>query len=589
MVVKQWQFQPHDSTQVQHLHRTAGIAPVVAQLLVARGVTDPTAAKQFLAAKLSDLRNPEDLPGVEGAANRIHDAIQNGKKIAIYGDYDADGMTSTAILLRGLRLLHADVRFYVPNRIEEGYGLNHQALEKLSEEGINLVITVDCGIASLEEAKTAKRLGLELIITDHHEMLDELPCADEIVHPALPGHGYPFLGLCGAGVAFKLIWRVCQLQSNAKRVSDRMRNYLLSAIGLAAIGTVADVVPLTDENRVIVRHGLKTLKATPTIGIEALMKVAGLDKKPELSSDDIGFMLGPRLNAAGRLGQGELGIELLSTDSYERAEELALHLNELNATRMSVEKEIVQAAKQQALEQHPNIEEQPALVLGGKGWHAGVIGIVAGRLAEKFYRPTIVLSQDEKGLEHAMGSGRSIPGFNLNKALFHCREHLVKHGGHAAAAGLRIEDEKIPAFREAFCEYVSSQLTEADFQPSIRIDAEASLPSLTLQTVKQLEEMAPFGQSNRRPTLCARGVTLGNQPRRMGRGEKHLSVTLQQNEIKIRAVAFNQGDWADSMQAHQGAFDIAYRPVLNEYNGRRNVEVQIVDWKAAESMSKVAG
>lgn len=586
---KHWQFQPHDASQVRHLHQTGGIAPVVAQLLVSRGIADVAAAERFLEARMSDLRDPELLPGLESAAQRLHAAARAGKKITIYGDYDADGMTSTAILLRGLRVLNADVDFYVPNRIEEGYGLNTTALEALADRGTKLVITVDCGIASLEEAAKARQLGMELIITDHHEMLETLPSADNIVHPGLPGHDYPFLGLCGAGVAFKLIWRVCQLQSNSKRVSDRLRNYLLSAMGLAAIGTVADVVPLVDENRALVRHGLMTLKATPTIGIEALMRVAGVDKKPELSAEDIAFMMAPRLNAAGRLGKGEMGIELLSTDSYDRAEELARHIDELNATRMTVERDITQAARDQAHEQFCPVETQPALVLAGRGWHPGVIGIVAGRLCEQFYRPTIVISQDERGIDLAMGSGRSIPGFNLNKALHHCRQHLVKHGGHAAAAGLRVSDEKIPAFRTAFCEYVASQLTADDYKPQLQIDAEASLAMLTLKVVKQLEQMAPFGQDNRRPTLCARGVTLGNQPKRMGRGEKHLSVLLEQDKVQLRAVAFNQGDWADTLQAHNGSFDIAYRPVLNEFNGRRSVELHLVDWKPAEQIRCAAG
>lgn len=586
---KHWQFQPHDASQVQHLHQSGGIAPVVAQLLVSRGISDIAAAERFLDARMSDLRDPELLPGLESAARRVHEATRAGKKITIFGDYDADGMTSTAILLRGLRVLNADVDFYVPSRIDEGYGLNTTALEALAERGTNLVITVDCGIASLEEAAKARQLGMEIIITDHHEMLETLPPADNIVHPGLPGHDYPFLGLCGAGVAFKLIWRVCQLQSNSKRVSDRLRNYLLSAMGLAAIGTVADVVPLVDENRVLVRHGLKTLKATPTIGIEALMRVAGVDKRPELSAEDIAFMMAPRLNAAGRLGKGEMGIELLSTDSYDRAEELARHIDELNATRMTVEREITQAARDQAKEQFCPIEDQPALVLAGRGWHPGVIGIVAGRLSDQFYRPTIVISQDEQGNDLAMGSGRSIPGFNLNKALHHCRQHLVKHGGHAAAAGLRVSDDKISDFRTAFCEYVASQLTADDYTPHLQIDAEASLSMLTLKVVKQLEKMAPFGQDNRRPTLCARGVSLGNQPKRMGRGEKHLSVMLEQNEVRLRAVAFNQGDWADTMQAHGGSFDIAYRPVLNEFNGRRSVELHLVDWKPAERVRNVAG
>jgi len=583
---KSWIFQPHDSSSVEYLHRAAGIAPVVAQLLVGRGITDPSEAEQFLTAKLSDLRDPGELPGVEAATERICAAIRDHRKITIYGDYDADGMTSTAILLRGLRLLGAEVDFYVPNRMDEGYGLNDVALQRLADAGRELIITVDCGIASLAEAETAKKLGLELIVTDHHEMLSELPCAAAIVHPGLPGTNYPFKGLCGAGVAFKLIWSVCQKHNNSTRVTDRMRNYLLSAIGMAAIGTVADVVPLLDENRIIVRHGLKTMKASPTIGLEALIKVAGLDKKPELSTEDIGFMLAPRLNATGRLGQGELGIELLSTDSYERAEELAKYIDELNVSRMDVEKEILQAARQQVADRFSPAEDQPALVLAGEDWHAGVIGIVAGRIAEQFYRPTIVISQDADG--GAMGSGRSIPRFNLNKALFHCREHLIKHGGHAAAAGLRIKPDKIEDFRAAFCAYVAGELSCEDYEPRLMIDAESPLPSLTLRTVKQLEQLAPFGQSHRRPTLCARGVKLGNQPKRMGRGEKHLSVMFQQNEVRLRAVAFNQGDWVDTLQAHDGEFDIAYRPVLNEFGGRRSVEIQLVDWKPAEQMSNVA-
>ena len=582
---KRWEFQPQDTSQIEFLARTAGIAPVVAQLLVSRGITRPPEAEQFLAAKLSDLRDPGELPGADLAAELVHEAVQTGQRITIYGDYDADGMTSTAILLRGLRLLGAEVDYYVPNRMEEGYGLNDAALQKIADRGTRLVISVDCGIASLEEADTASRLGLELIITDHHEMKERLPRAAAIVHPRLPGSDYPFAGLCGAGVAFKLMWRICQKQSDARRVTDRMRNYLLSAMGLAAIGTVADVVPLLDENRVLVRHGLKTLKAQPSVGLAALMQVAGLQDKPELSSDDIGFLLAPRLNATGRLGQGELGIELLTTDSHDRAEALAQRIDELNADRMGVEREILQAAKAQISESFTPVDSQPALVLAGRGWHPGVIGIVAGRLSDTYYRPTIVISQDAQGEQPAIGSGRSIPGLNLHQALAHCDALLQRHGGHAAAAGLQVEDAQIPAFRQAFCDYVSSELCEADYQPRLTIDAEASLPSLTLRTVKQLEQLAPFGQDHRRPTLCARGVELGAEPKRMGRGEKHLSVMLQQHNVRIRAVAFHQGDWVDALKEVSGPLDIAFRPVINEFNGRRSVEVQLVDWKPAESVA----
>ena len=572
-----WRFQPHDVGRVQHLQRAAGLAPVVAQLLVSRGFHDPDSASRFLAAKLTDLRDPDELPGVEDAAELVYQAIQQQKRITIYGDYDADGMTATALLLRGLRLLGADVNFYVPNRMEEGYGLNHDALKKLAERKTQQVISVDCGIASVEEAETAHQLGLELIVTDHHEMSNQLPRAAAIVHPRLPGSDYPFSGLCGAGVAFKLMWSVCQRVSQAKRVTERLRNYLLTAVGLAAIGTVADVVPLLDENRVLVRHGLTTLKAQPTAGVSALMKVAGLANKRSLSSDDIGFSLAPRLNAAGRLGQAQLAVELLATDSHERATELAEYLDELNGRRTSLERSIQLAAKKQ-IDEHHDLDREPALVLAGRGWHAGVIGIVAGRLAEQYHRPVIVLSLDDLNVKHATGSGRSIPGFNLNQALAHCRGHLVAHGGHAAAAGLRIEEKNIDAFRADFYDYVGGQLSSADRIPEVVIDAEAPLPHLTLRTIEQLERLSPFGQDHPRPTLCARAVQLGNRPRKMGKGDQHLSVMLQQGNVRLRSLAFNRGQWAEQLKACGEALDIAYRPVINEFNGRRAVEVHLVDW-----------
>ncbi len=288
---RNWRILPHDADRITRLEKMAEIPAVVAQLLVCRGILDPRNARQFLDAKLADLRDPELLPGIDAAADRIHAAIQSRRPITIYGDYDADGMTATAILWRCLSLLGAEVDFYVPNRLDEGYGLNDQALEQLAAKGRQLVVTVDCGITSLTQAATAGRLGLELIVTDHHELADGLPDAAAIVHPGLEDGRYPFRGLCGAGIAFKLAWAICQRASQAKRVQPRLRNFLLDAIGLAAIGTVADVVPLLDENRLIVRHGLHSLKNQPLIGIAALCNVTGLDKKPALHSEDIAFVL----------------------------------------------------------------------------------------------------------------------------------------------------------------------------------------------------------------------------------------------------------------------------------------------------------
>lgn len=592
---KRWRIAAHDPARIADLEKSAGVPSVVAQLLVARGIEDPDAVREFLEPKLTGLRDPELLPGVSQAADEITAAIAAGEKIAIYGDYDADGMTSASILLRCLRLLGADVRFYVPHRIEEGYGLNHEALRTLANEGVRTVITVDCGIASLDEADTARELSLRLIITDHHKMADRLPDAAAIVHPQLPmadGGFYPFHGLCGAAVAFKLAWALCQRESDgdqpeknagapesgAKRVSPRMRTFLLQATGLAAIGTVADVVPLIDENRILVRHGLAALRHTPTVGFAELEKVAQLTKKPQLEGEDLGFSIAPRLNAAGRLGQAELGVELLTTEDPTRAAELARYVDELNETRKSVERSVTLAARKQAKERfHP--ESDPALVLADRDWHPGVIGIVAGKLAEQYGKPVVIVALDKLGTKPATASGRSVPGFDLHAAFAAATEHLVSHGGHAAAAGLKVEETKLDAFRIDFCAHAARVLGEDGASVEIAIDGEAALASLTQQTVGQIERLAPFGHGNQRPTLCATGVRLVGPPRKMGAAGRHLSVDLEQHGVKLRAVAFGAGDREEELLRIDGPIEIAFRPVINTFRGYRSVEMHLTDWK----------
>ena len=346
-----WRIHPHDPARVRTLERAAGISAVAAQLLICRGITDPDRARSFLNPVLKDLHDPELLPGAAAAADLLIEAVGQRRKIVIYGDYDVDGMSGTALLVGCLKLLSADVGYYVPNRIDEGYGLNAAALRQLAERGCQVVVTVDCGIASVQEAAVAAELGLDLIITDHHTPGPVLPAARAIVHPTVGPVPYPFAGLCGAGVAFKLAWVLCQRANRSKRVSQPMRGYLLQALALVALGTVADVVPLVDENRAIVRHGLDSLKARPLPGIAALATVARLAEKPRLSSEDIAFALAPRLNAAGRLGQAMLGVELLTTTSAERATTLAEYLHELNASRESLERSVYLAANKQAQEQ----------------------------------------------------------------------------------------------------------------------------------------------------------------------------------------------------------------------------------------------
>lgn len=579
---KRWSIHPHDAHRVSRLERDAGVPPVVAQLLLCRGIYDPQLARVFLDARLSDLRDPDELPGASQASQRIWDAVQAGQRITVYGDYDADGMTACAILYLCLKRIGADVHYYVPNRLEEGYGLNNDALDKLAARKTTMVISVDCGIASLEAAEHAQRLGLELIITDHHEMADRLPDAAAIVHPRLPGSAYPFGHLCGAGVAFKLAWSICRRASRSEKVTPALREFLVSAVGIAAIGTVADVVPLVDENRILVRHGLSSLQRHPCLGMAALMKVTGLNKKRELSGEDIAFTLAPRMNAAGRLGQAQLGVELLTTDSPERAQALAEYIHELNSSRDTLERRILKAARKQAEEEFDPVND-PALVLAGAGWHPGVIGIVAGRLADRYHRPVVVIALDQVGIKPGQGSGRSAGLTNLHEAFQSCSEYLVAHGGHAAAAGLKIEESQVDAFRHAFCTYVAESLDDSDRTPEIRIDGEAPFSQLTLQAVRQIEQMAPFGHGNPRPILCAGQIQLAEKPKRIGGGERHLSLRLDHHGIKLRAVAFGQAEWADELEKTPGPLEVAFRPVINEFAGRVNVELQLVDWRPCDS------
>ena len=510
------------------------------------------------------------------------EAIRAEQPIVVYGDYDADGITGAALLFECLALLGAKVGYYVPHRIDEGYGLNDEALRTLAARGAASIVTVDCGIASLKEAETARQLGLELIVTDHHEFAERLPEAAAIVHPRLPGTAYPFAGLCGAGVAFKLAWAVCQRANESKRVSPRMRTFLVQAVGLAAIGTVADMVPLLDENRILVRHGLASLSQDAGLGMQRLMKLTGLhEKSGGLSCEDIGFTLAPRLNAAGRLGQAQLAVELLTTGSTERAAALAEYLHELNGSRESLERSVYLAASKLAQEQF-DPENDAALVLAGRDWHAGVIGIVAGRLAEKYHRPVVMLSLDGLGVKPAAGSVRGVPGFHVHQALAECAEHLVSHGGHAAAAGLKIEEASIDAFRDDFCRIAAGVIREEDRVAELWIDSETPFSSLTMQTVEQIEQLAPFGQGNQRPLLSATGVKLAEPPKRIGGGGRHLSLRLVQHGVKLRGVAFGGGDWATELAATDGPLALAFRPVINNFNGRRTVELHVVDWRSDE-------
>jgi single-stranded-DNA-specific exonuclease len=584
-----WHIHAHDIQRVTALERSAGVPPVVAQLLLCRGIDQPDQIRDFLDCKLTHLRDPELLPGADAAAERIHAAIADRKKIVIYGDYDVDGVTGSSLLWQCLRMLGAEnVSCYVPHRIEEGYGLNDDALRTLASQGAQMVVTVDCGIGSVTEAQTAKEVGIELIITDHHEPSPELPDASVIVHPRLPGTAYPFGYLSGAGVALKLAWALCRRASGSKKVGERMRNFLVDAVTLAAIGTVADCVPLIDENRVLVQFGLRTLKNTSNVGLATLGRIVSLDRKSAADCEDIGFAIAPRLNAAGRLGQAQLAIELLTTSNAERATALAEYINELNSSRQSLERSIYLSAHKQIVEQY-DAEHDSAFVLADHDWHPGVIGIVAGRLAEKFHRPVILISLDKLGVKPGTGSARSAAGLDLHATLSECRDTLITCGGHAAAAGLKIAEENVEDFRNRFCELASSRLGVKPRRAELWIDAEILLASLTLETVRAIERLAPFGQGNHRPLFCASGVSLAEEPKRIGGGGRHLALRWSQHGVALRAVAFGAGDRFDELLPSSGPFDIAFRPIINSFRGRHSVEMHLTDWRVSQTAAVAVG
>ena len=609
---KRWIIRPFDSEQVRSLEMTAKIPAILAQLFSSRGITDPQTVWDFMNPKLSSLRPPCELPGCTNVAQRLLDAIQTKRKITVYGDYDVDGMTGTAILRNAIKILGGTVDYYIPSRLDEGYGLNNDALKSLAEDGTSLLITVDCGVSSCVEAKTAKELGVELLITDHHTPGPELPDVAAIAHPQLlqwngefhsasseligkaledrktnpeieAPVAYPFIGLSGAMVALKVAWALGQLFAGEQKVSPAYRDFLVEAVALATLGTIADVVPLVDENRYLVRYGLEA--AIPNhspLGIQELIRIAGIKMDKLLSSDTVGFQLTPRLNAAGRLGQARLGVELLFTKDPDRAKWLAENINKLNDDRQKLERGIHKEAAKQITELYS--PDDPAFVLASDDWHSGVIGIVASRIAEQYNRPAIMISQDKMGLKPATGSARGLSGFDLYKALEACQEHLTRFGGHASAAGLGVLDGKIDVFREAFVTYTEENLTPEMRTAEVLIDGEYPFSVFTTQTVSQIEQMAPFGCENRRPIFCATNVYLYEAPKTMGADGRHFSAIFLQDGISFRSVAFGHGAWVEELAPFKtGPFDIAFHAVINTFAGRNKVELQLIDWRPAKN------
>jgi single-stranded-DNA-specific exonuclease len=587
---KAWHLLPHDRDAVERLAAHLRLSPIVAQLLLNRGMAEPEVVLRFLQAPLNGLHAPELLPGVKEAAGLLFNAVKEGRPICVYGDYDADGITGTAILWGCLRLLGAEqTEYYVPNRLEEGYGLNADALRQIKAAGASVLVTVDCGIGSLEEADEARRLGLELIITDHHEFKARLPEVAALVHPRLPGHTYPFGGLSGAGVALKLAWALAMRACGSEKVTPKYREFLLDAVTLAALGTVADVVPLHDENRILVRHGLARLKQCGSVGLRALIEAAGLGEKSALRASDIGFRLAPRINAVGRLGCARLVVELLTTTVQTRAVDLARVLEQQNEDRQTLERKMLRQARE--LVEKEGHDEAPALVLSHPDWHPGVIGIVAGRLADQYGRPTLLIAprqgNEEDGPPVSQGSGRSIPGFALHEALQACEEQLLSHGGHKAAAGFKILPENIDAFREKFCAVVAEKFPVGTPTPRLVLDAETPLSALTTGLLTEIDSLEPYGAENAKPVLLAGGLEIVGEPKLMGGGERHMSFRVRQGNVTLRAVAFGMAERLEELLSEDRRCCLAFTPVLNEWQGYRSVEMHVVDFQAGAKANLV--
>jgi single-stranded-DNA-specific exonuclease len=584
---KVWHLLPNDPSANNRLAAAAKISPVVAQLLLNRGVSDAYAARRFLDCPLNGLHPPQSLPGVEEASDRIIRAVRDKRKICIYGDYDVDGVTGTAILIRLLTYLGADVQFHTPLRLTDGYGLNSEKLRDLKRADVSLVVSVDCGIASLAEAEVARDLGLELIVTDHHEMKTGLegpllPAAATLVHPRLPGSGYPFGDLSGAGVALKLAWAIAQKASGADRVTPELRDLLLDAVGMAALGLVADVVPLHDENRILVRHGLDRIRTHPSVGLKALITAAGMKLDSAVSSEDVGFRLAPRLNAAGRLGCALLSVQLLTTNSPSTAAELARVLEGQNSERQARERKYTQQAKEMVDRDHAG---DPAVVVNSPDWHAGIVGIVASRLVDHYGKPALVIAASA-GEEIATGSGRSVPGFALHTALQACDEFLEGHGGHSMAAGFKVRVNRIAAFRNRFLAHVSSHFPGGPPLPRLILDEEVPLSALTFGLMKDLDKLEPYGAGNPKPKFMATGLKVEG-PRLIGSGDvqKHLDFRARQGETVFRCVAWNMADRMDELMSSNGECCLAFTPRINEWNGYRRIELQVIDFKPGKTVT----
>lgn len=555
---KKWQYYEQQTELVKQIAKEHNISELLARILINRGIVEEEAIRIFLNPKRDDFHNPFLMLDMEKATKRIIKAIKNKEKTIIYGDYDVDGITSITVLKQFLEERGLDVDYYIPNRLEEGYGLNKEAVQEIAKKEYTLMITVDCGISGIEEIDLANSEGIETIVTDHHEQLDTLPNAYAIINPKRKDNTYPFRGLAGVGVVFKLI------QALSLELGLDEKEYL-KYLDIVCIGTISDIVPLINENRVIAKLGLMLVKCTKNIGLRELIKETGYKN---INSTMISFGIAPRINACGRMGRQEEALQLFLTKDVEKAKEITKHLEKYNVERQETEKSIFKQAMQKL--EKEDLENISSIVLAGENWHHGVIGIVASRITEKYFKPTILICIEGN---EGKGSGRSIPGFDLHQALVDSSKFLKKYGGHEMAVGLSLEKDKINDFKKKF-EKISENKNVKQLIPVINIDCEIMKKDLNKETIEQIKLLEPFGEMNKQPLVVYKNLKIVSI-RSLSEG-KHLKLMLKDDNETINAIGFNLGELANEYLIGD-KIDIVGILETNTYNGQEQIQINIRD------------
>lgn len=556
---KKWQIYDIDENKIEEISKKYGLNKLLSTILVNRNIIDEKNIEMFLKPTRNDFYNPFLMSDMEKAVERIIKAIKEKENVTIYGDYDVDGITSITVLKSFLQDRGLEVSTYIPNRLDEGYGLNNSAIEKIAKAGCQLMITVDCGISAIEEIEYANSLGIETVITDHHETVEELPNAFAVIDNKRKDSTYPFRELAGVGVVFKLI------QAISIKLNLKEEEYL-KYLDIVCIGTISDIVPLVDENRVITKLGLMLVEQTKNIGLRAILKVSGYSK---IDSNTISFGIAPRINACGRMGVAEEALELFLSKNVNQVNELARKLNERNRVRQETEKEIFESAKRQIEEKKLN--QNNTIVVAGENWHHGVIGIVSSKITDMYFKPSILLSFEEDGI--GKGSGRSIPGFDLHDALMKCNDCIEKFGGHSMAIGITIKRENFEKLKNKL-EEIAVEEHINEIVPVIKIDAKIDLSEINKDMVESLKQLEPFGEENKMPIFAFKNLKI-DSIRALSEG-KHLKLTLKDNNFIVSAIGFNMGELVEDYRIGDKV-DIVGTLEINSFNGMDSIQINMKD------------